>query len=526
MKKTFLIISLTTLLFTSCSFFQKKEEVPQAESAEIKLETHEGIVTTPMEQNLISAPTDYLLLTESQEKIFIQSAAVNLNRYHRRRVEVEGKKNDDGSIFIVENVTSLRNETAIKTKYKNGALGVSFDYPSVWVLKEEKNAADETTLQITPFESSEGTVEMVDRIAIGRSENNRRVTLRKWLNLDENYKPLAIADESSKVISLGDTAVYQQSAVGVAQLDAVKKTIQGGTFVEFYVARDTWIYIFSHKSVNDADKDLYRNAFFDLLNSFEFIPFSNAPEEKKPSPLTAVPEPSPPPPVSPVTITIPPAPSPPEATSQATTSSRQTFITYIQNNIGTLAPEPPAEGKTWAVSRIEFAFPEGQPDAFSKIYVIYSNGVDRRRISLAIWNQTDPRDGGVTVAAYFKPGETTDWELVSGSDVVKGLEKTVVTLGTSGTSEVTVKKGMTLLDARSFKIKIQYPSNFYWAYVSSEYHFSDKPVADDNVLIRLLKNPASTADMLCVKKTAATFCLSGEQEQTTVMQQMLATIQE
>ena len=50
---------------------------------------------------------------------------------------------------------------------------------------------------------------------------------------------------------------------------------------------------------------------------------------------------------------------------------------------------------------------------------------------------------------------------------------------------------MTLFDAKSFKVKIQYPSGWYWAYTKEGYAFSNKPVTSDNVLVKLEKNPSS-----------------------------------
>ena len=112
--------------------------------------------------------------------------------------------------------------------------------------------------------------------------------------------------------------------------------------------------------------------------------------------------------------------------------------------------------------------------------------------------------------------------------------------------EIALKKGMALLDAKSFKIKIQYPSNWYWAYVSNGYSFSDKPVEGENVLLHLTKNPSTLPEAMsdigklglwpasqgewaeamstCVQVNDDKFCLSGSPEREDLAKQMLETL--
>lgn len=551
MKKIFLLLSLcSVLILSSCSFLSKKADVPAAESSEIQLERKTGVVNTAQALGILTSPSAFVLIMENvSEPVFIDSASVNLRRYKGRKVEAEGKWNDQKTIFFIENVTSLIQDASSKTLYESQELGLKFQYPSLWVIQEEKNVLQTVKIFITPYEVDETERDSVDTITIERSENNRRLSPREWLSLDEQYRKTEIGSGTA----LSDAPIYQQSRIGTLQLDAVKMTESSGEEIKFYVSRDTLMYIFTHKTVGDSEKDQYRNAFFDIVMSFEFIPFGDSVGTS--TPLTQ----TPPPPA-------PAKPQPPKPTlsdgakeellqrqeqedakKKATelSQTKQLFIDYIKGHITALAAEPPTGGGTWSVLSVEFAYPEGRPENFNAIYVTYSDSQDIRKILLNIPDQKSPEQ--MTRVAYFKPGSTTDWQLVEGTDAAKGTERSKVNLASNSNEEVSIKKGMTLLDVRSFKIKIQYPSSWYWAYRNSGYSFSNKPITNENVLLHLTKNPealpenmASIGELggkaaaegtmaealsVCVQGNAK-YCLSGDATHKDVMHQILETLQE
>lgn len=536
MKKILIPALIVIIFLSSCTFFQKKEEAPAGTETEIQLEKRIGLISDAKDQNLMTENNPFMLVTDGSERIFIDSVNVNLKRYKKRRVEVEGKFADDKSIFHVENVTSLGNETQIKELYQNAQMGIKFNYPSIWILKEVKNILGSQKVLITPYEVSDTELSTIDNITVEISENNKKLGAREWLNLDENYQSVDPFDKNS---------IYQQSFIGVAQLAAVKKTVGTGEKVEYFISRDNKIYRFSYFTVNDADKDVYRNAFYDLVASFEFIPISPST-----SPLGEV-----------TTNKILDTPSqyPPKIEkslaalaaekkleielakevqkkaedkvngealkaqleaqkAEAQANAKQIFTDYIKKNISSLAKEPASVGGTWFVQSIQFAYPEGKPDEFNAIYVVYEDGHDLRRILLSVSDRTDPSKMQVT--AYFKPGDSTDWTLAEGADTAKDNEKSV--------GEVVVKKGMTLLDAKSFKVKIQYPSSWYWAYTKEGYAFSNKPVTSDNVLVKLEKNPSSAAEGLvsvCKEIAPDKYCLIGASDYEETMKQMAEMVQ-
>ncbi|MBI5413166.1 hypothetical protein HZA42_02340 [Candidatus Peregrinibacteria bacterium] len=571
MKKILIFTSLSLLLLSGCSLFSKQAE-PEMTQAESQLEKKIGIVNTAEDAIFADGTANnFILLLESGSSISIDSVSVNLNRYKKRRVEIEGKWNGDKSIFTVDNVTSLGQETQVKTAYQNAQFGIKFQYPSVWILKEEQNALGLQSVNITPYESDFGAV---DSITVERSENNKRLSPREWLGLDQQYRPSEEIKKASATSGdlTGTTTsfvepVYQQSTIGVAQSDAVKKTY-GNTSVEFYVSRDTFIYKFSHMTVNDSDKDLYRNAFYDLVQSFEFIPFAEnvgtstsvkvtTPAAQKPAKTEAKKTPKT------ATVAEPSATDLEKALKQKKeeeaaakqknlAETRRLFIDYIKTNIKDLAPEAASVGGTWFVTKVEFAFPEGAPENFSAIYVQYEDGHDMRKILLSVGDKSKP--GSMTRVAYFKPGEKQTWDIASGSDTAKSLEKSLQNVADGEQKEVVIKSGMQLVSATSFKIKIQIPASWYWSFVDGGYNFSTKPVTSENTIVSLTKENSLASvkstpgtmsfveteiagkkgiessgggtGMVCIEGDKGTYCLAGDKTYIDVMSKILETLQE
>lgn len=532
MKKTFLIISVAVLLLSSCSLFSKKEEVPQAGPVEIQNEKKLGLITTAKEQNLLVDGDQFVLLTDSGEKIFINSISVNLKKYKKRRVEIDGRFSGDKNVFNVENIASIGNEMQVKQSYMNSSMGIKFNYPSIWVLQEQKNVFGLRKILITPYELNENESNSIDNIAIELSENNKKLSSREWLNLNDKYEPTDAFDKNN---------IYQQSFIGVGQLSAVKKTSGTSDKVEFFINRDAFIYRFAYFTINDADKDIYRNAFYDLVGSFEFIPFGTSPsgeisskkETNSTEPTKSLSELA-----AEKKLEIEKAKEVQKKAeeeslkvqlesqkAEAQANAKQIFADYIKKNISSFAKEPASLGGTWFVQSIEFAYLEGHPDEFNAIYVVYEDGHDLRKILLSVLDRTKPET--MEVGAYFKPGDTTDWTLSEGTDTAKGNEKFIVKIA-NGEIETVVKKGMQILDAKNFKIHLQYPSSWYWAYINDSYMFSNKSVTADNVLLKLTKDSAPVAqDFIkeCKELEIGKFCLTGGKDYEETINQMMETLQ-
>lgn len=541
--KKFLLAFIVVLLLVAAgyNFLQKKESIPQ--EAESALEKMIGVVSSSKEQALLNAPTPFLLTTDAGEKIHIDSINVNLKKYSKRRVEVEGAWNDGRTIFNIEDIVSLGRDTQSKQAFLSSDMGLKFSYPTVWSLTEGQNITGQRKIILTPYEIDENELQNINNIAIEMSENNRRLTAREWLELDELFRPQNSADQN----------VYQKATVGLAQLDAVKKTYASENKVEFYASRDLFMYKFAFSGVNDSDEDVSKNVFYELIAGFEFVPFTTSAGTSTPQLSAALNAEASPPLAAPLaaetiqvpaeTIQTPPAQQTQNPSESSNSQLRTTFGNYISSNISSLAPEP-AENGTWQVNRLEFSYPGENSAEFNAIYVVYGDNNSLRKILLSVPDRASPQS--MSQVAYFKPGESTDWQLVTGTDIARSQQRTVVTVGAES-QETVVRSGMRLLESRSFGIRIQYPSNWYWAFNSGGYNFSNRPLSAENVLLRLTKNPEVLPDTMaaienlggkpaqagewaesltvCVQGEAK-YCLSGSLDQRATMMQMLETLQE
>lgn len=543
MKKIFLYTLVTTLfIFSGCVFFQKQGAIPVVNQGEIELEKKIGIVTSPIEEGMLNALAPWLLVTDTAEKIFVDSLSIHLKRYKKRRIEAEGKWNDAKTVFFIEQVTSLTQDTQTKTTYRSPPLGISFQYPSLWELKEAVNTITITPYEVLPKERS-------DTFIIERRENPKKLSPREWLSLDEKYQPFLPGLDDKNY-------AYQKNSIGIGLYDAVKKTSLDGK-IEFFISRDTFLYHVSHDSIGDSDRDLYQNAFFDLIASFEFIPFGPPLPSSKPVTLkkslsagsTAAQEMSL---QDRAQKLIQEKQAKQEKSDQeealkkkqaALKEIRKTFLTYIKEHIFDFISEPSQQTVGVTIEELEFALREDQ-ESFSGIYVIYQHGQELKRILLKVPDETKPQN--MVRVASFRRGKMADWDLIEGTDIEKNSDRAIMKATGDVLSVNIVKKGLKLIEAKSFKIKIQYPASWYWVYVSNGYSFSTKPVTASNVFIRLTKNSDTPSQIkeipeingkrafeslsnniltLCLEAKAL-YCLTGNLSYRQIMMQMIQTLEE
>lgn len=446
------------LLISGCSFFQKKE-VPQAQPVELKMEKKIGIVSYGDPFSLIDAEG-------ISTPIF--SLTVNLQKYERRRVEAEGSWNENKTLFTVENIVSLSNETQNKAVYQSDSLGIKFLYPSLWQLKENKSGSEVGSVDITPYPVDESGLAEVETMRIERLANPQRLEPRAFLKLE--------APDLT-------TTQFQDSLVGASRMPGLKMTPTPPTTINVYVNRDTFMYVFSHKTVGDADKDMYRNAFFDLLASFEFIPFKGlSADAAKPAPLSENIK------DDKDLAALQQEVEQEKAKTEKVAAAfevRQKFLDYFNDHdhISALAPESSVNIPPWKVSVLELVINQNDTSHIDGAYLIFTDGSHTRKMLLTGGDGQDPATFKKT--AYFKPGDQSDWVRAEGEDTLRSREKTVIRLDRSyETAEL--KPGMSLLELKNFKATIQYPSSWYWAYsktskdASGTYIFSKKPVTEDN----------------------------------------------
>ncbi|MBP9718709.1 hypothetical protein KBD59_05455 [Candidatus Gracilibacteria bacterium] len=480
--RVFTIGLLMIALLSGCSLFGASGEsnVPKGTEQDTKLDKRTGMLLRGGDVGINEKGNVYVLLADNGDQIALMSLEVPLVRYYKRKIEVEGRFNADTKSMEVTSVKSLSQDTAEKLKYTNTELGVQFSYPSVWNLEAVADATGNKHISITPYQLNPDEVAKIDTITIERTDNKDRLTLREWLKLDESYR---LPENSTK------TARYQPSSLGVSQLSAVKETSPDDVKTTFYIQRDAYIYMISHETVHDADQDTYRNGFLDLVNSFEFVPFSDTPQIITPIALTPVVPEVAPPPVTPLPIT--PVVTPTPAPNIDNSPQRQVaFYAFLKTHLNDITYEASTDGD-WQLVSFALAYDEGSdPETFTHAYVVYKNNVELRRVLVSVRRELPPV---VTKVAYFKPGTVTDWTLAEGTDDGRGKEKKVVNVASAETTTVTVKKGMQLIDSKAYKITFQVPSNWFWQYASGRYEFASKPLSEATPSVTITKGAPGTS---------------------------------
>ena len=91
MRKILIPALIVPVFLSSCTFFQKKEEVPTRRKRNSSLKTLLGLISDAKDQNLMTENNPFMLVTDGSERIFIDSVSVNLKRY--KSAELKLKEN-------------------------------------------------------------------------------------------------------------------------------------------------------------------------------------------------------------------------------------------------------------------------------------------------------------------------------------------------------------------------------------------------------------------------------------------------
>lgn len=489
MKKHFLIITFLILSITlGCSFQEDKEAVPQEQ--ELKLEKYSGELVKSENAEL---KTSFALKTLEGNEIPVKSGLFNLKKYEKRKIEIEGKMQEN-NVFEISSLIRLGKEEETKETYKNAFLGFTLQYPSPFKIIEKENM-----VFFMPYEAPED--EIMDKIAVAKLSNEKKYDLKKWLSLDENLIPQDPEDDS----------FYSEVLIGVDQLPGIKKTGRDGSRIDFYLARESSVYRITWITIKDEDVDMYRRIFFDIVNSFKFIGQKDAEEiesaeEKKPE--TEAPEEE-------------PAPTPSPASD-----SLENLVNYLKENITTLAPKPPSNEK-WFVDWIELVADS------NLVYVIYEDGHYLQKVLLKLDSIENP--ASAEVAAYFEPGEKTDWTLEQGQDLGRSKARTLINVeGDKISEKVEIKEGFRLMETSRLKVKIQYPASWYYAARMGGISFGPKPIeSEPDSIIHFTRQNADQSGLMAESFTACKqsksndyLCFSGYEDYKEVIRKMIELVQE
>lgn len=256
-------LGLLILFLPACQYvdiFSKDKVETQTEiQEEFKLEKKIGVLTL-LENTDAASRATHRFVTEDRSAFYVRSGSVNLRKYEKRKVEIEGRFAVTDSVFEVENATRLGKEDDLREKYLHHRLGVSLLIIPTWEITEKENG-----IILTPYKVSED--ELVDSISITKLSNEKKLGIREWLDLDEKY----ISKDP------GDDSFYVEAVIGPDQLPGIKRTSRDGRRIDFFIVRDDSTYRITHTTIEDEDEDKYRNIFFEMVNNFQFIPITDAP---------------------------------------------------------------------------------------------------------------------------------------------------------------------------------------------------------------------------------------------------------
>jgi hypothetical protein len=162
-----------------------------------------------------------------------------------------------------------------------------------------------------------------------------------------------------------------------------------------------------------------------------------------------------------------------ETPKPAVSSDHTKVINYISSNINNIASS--GSGSS-TVSSFEFVDPD-------YVYVVYSDSDGKKKILLQYNDATTTIS--TSLIASFKPGETKDWDLVSGENEAVNQEKEIIEVNDSGTvtDTTSVKEGYRYFENSG--VELQFPTNWYYGITdssdsSTQYEFGSDPISDES----------------------------------------------
>lgn len=483
MKKYLFLFSLpilflfSTLLLTACS--RQNREEPQSVD-EYSTQQYIGVLK-PLGVKIDNKATHFLELS-SGEVIYVYSNFYNLNskKFLNKRVETRG--------ILIPGNEGEKNTLEIDTMY------VLEEEEEEWILST--NEQYEVSFQYPPFleELSAGNAQMFgaekdvvtgmynERIGSIVYDNQEKTSLQEWTT--KNGYPA----ERIVPVRFGKDAA----------INGLKYVSEDGNKVYFFATHKDFIYEMNHVSESQNSLDKYRNIFYEIVDTFEFlVPEDNQAEEqsaeesvkeevqatndeqadeKKQDDTQSQQETPEETAIEGENTDLQKTESETNETGQESTKEKNAVVAYVSSHINELAPEKSSDEKGFLVSVFEFVQP-------NYVYVEYNDSSAARKALLqyTLDQDTELKIINAEIVGYFIPGEEKDWALKEGSNPVSDKSREVVHLDTSGTiaGSFSVEQGYRYFESAAYKFKAQYPSNWYYAGTSGVYRFSNKPIVSD-----------------------------------------------
>lgn len=477
------LLLLVLMSAQGCSLFDKKEIIPPAQEQEKVLDKRTG--TIQMQLDAQTKKVTYVLSTENGESITLESIAINLDRYTGRKVEVQGIYESRELKMQVEDVTTLSDELSVKKDYMNGAMGLSLQYPQNWLVDELH--VGEGELDIVPYNLPSEERVGIDMMSVKRMDNPLKRTPAEMLTLDEFFRPMP-----PKVAEAG--VVYQESLIGKKQYSAVKETKSNPRVVSFYVQRDTHMYMFGFYSANTTDTTKNENAFYELVNSFDFIPF-NSNSIGISTPSVALPTTNPP-----ASIAIgEPNPATPAQGEEGYKSFNYVAYQRDLNREKLLPAGYSAQDYTEIAYEYTLEADNMTPNG---VYVTYTNEKPIR----VYYVYTDLKN---TASAVYKARfDQVDGVWVLKDGVNSGKGKAILrTWPEENAQKILIKAGMQLIQSKRLKADFQVPGSWYWGLTPEGYAFDSKPLSTREP-IAVLSNELKAPEDAAIKTTESGFAYS------------------
>ncbi len=431
---------VASILLTGCQFpFVADTETDEEDAYEFV--TYEGLLQS-LGSVKFNPDATHLLRLDDETVLYVYSDFYNLwdTTYLNENVEasgllIPGEGEEDKPVLAIEQLTVLEVEEVVEVEDANmetfvsESLGFAIDYQSDWEVEERTQAVSFYAPQ--PEDAAE-FVE-TDVIQVSYMLNNDDLDIEEWF----------LAYESAET-------EYALSVISVDQIPALK--VQDETSITYYIQGEGYVYVALFLSHQEDMAIISANLFKDMLLSFDLL--SDGQREVE------------------------------EITEEVEETETEVFDSVLDEDAEEIADVEVTEtSHAVTISSLEAFLGNVTPLTYdfvepNYIYVTYTEDDVLKRMLLE-----DVGGGKFETLAEFEEGSITDWELVSGEDVAKGLTQTSVDADTGSTT--VILEGYRPLESAVLHFQMQYPSNWYYSRSGDFFYFSTEPADASNALVTL-----------------------------------------
>jgi hypothetical protein len=479
----------------------------------VVVETGEEVVLEGTLQSLGSSITNsdatHLLRLEDGTIVYAYSKIYDLDdgAYLNQDVEAEGwlvPSDDEGGKDLLRiDVLSLveeegeDDEEITMVPYVNQALGFALLYQNDWTVEEAMSyvafsepvsedlaASDAMTEEAVLSESS------LDLFTVANEFNAQGLSVEDWY--------LAYADRSS-------TDIYALNAIGPDLFPAVK--VEAEYISTYYIEGGDEIFVITAQFSDSEREAEHRRLFAEMLYSFDLL--SDGLRED----LVAQEEDD-----GTTEEDTFDAPNEDDAGDSDSTAETDDANVLTETQEAVMEEAVTREESGWRVTHYSFVDP-------SYVYVEFAEIEGAGSLRVLYGYAQEGSDFTFEELARFEPGDSTDWELVSGENVAKGQPS--IEVDASSGRPVFLPEGYSLVQSAILHFQMAYPSSWYYVRSGDFYYFSDEPAEASNALVTLewVSTPVESFETTADETTrisvpfdeSGSFMLSGLSEYADIM---------